>query len=45
MYFSNDMFTGTIFSLIGIGVAIGLAIAGIIWGVVVLFPHISILWK
>lgn len=31
--------------LIAIGAVIGLAVAGAIWGIVKLIPHIIIIWK
>jgi hypothetical protein len=43
--FGADAFRGAVSALLGLGVIIGLVIAGIIWGITKLIPHISIIWK
>jgi hypothetical protein len=41
----GNAFKGAFTALIVIGIIIGLGVAGIIWGIVKLIPHISIIWK
>lgn len=41
----SSMFDGIIKGLLLIGAAIGLAIAGLIYGGYQLFQHVQILWK
>jgi uncharacterized membrane protein YciS (DUF1049 family) len=41
----SSIFDGVIEDLIALGIAIGLALAGLIWGVFYLVQHIHISWK
>lgn len=41
----NGMFGGFALVLIAIGAVIGLAVAGAIWGIAKLLPHIIVIWK
>lgn len=41
----GEAMAGAALMVLGVGVAIGLVIAGLIWGGIWLFHHLSIVWN